>query len=393
MKLKLSALFILFTFLKPVCAQESLATDDLDLAANYTDTISGNDSLPEKKSIFYRAFNQTRPVTGLAFPIAYYTPETNLMFGVAGIISWSQNRDSTSAPSYTVPWFMYSIDNQIIAELEGAFYFNGNRHQLLYEINYKKEKLPFYGVGNRLSLDKGNKELVLVNRFTAEISYQRRFKDQFLVGVLYDMDFIGSLKAEAGRKMDTTDYAGSKGGFAHGLGLKASFDNRDDFYFPFKGHFFDAELTGYPSFLGSKYQFASLRAEYRSFINIKRKVVLASQILSEMSFGDVPFYMMPALGGKYVLRGYTMGSGRDKFLFNLQGELRVPLNRFVLSGFFGSGISGSEFMDYFKVKDYSYSIGGGVRFRPFKDKNISARLDVGFWQKTYGIYFVLNEAF
>lgn len=351
------------------------------------------DTLATKRSIFYRALNQTKPITGLAFPIVYYTPETNLMFGVAGVVSWRQNKDSTNAPSIVVPWFTYSIDKQIIAEIFGNFYFKGNSHQLSYELSFRKEKMPFYGIGNRLYKDKENKELVDMQRYRVNIAYQHRMKDIFLVGGIYDLDYVGKIQPEPNKKMDTTNYLGSSGGFNHGLGINLSFDNRDDLYFPYKGHYFDAKLIGYPTFLGSKYQFATLEAEYRSFINIKRKVILASQIISQMSFGDVPFYKMPALGGKHILRGYTMGTGRDNFLFNLQGELRVPLNRFVLIGFFGSGIVGDEFMEYFKVKDYTYSIGTGVRFRPFKDKNVAARLDVGFWQKTFGVYFVLNEAF
>lgn len=391
---RISLLVFCFTLLfkSNVQAENQTEIDSSFQVTAVVDSIN-TDTVAPKRSIFYRALHQTRPITGLAFPLVYYTPETNLMFGAAGVISWRQNKDSTNSPSIVVPWFTYSVDNQIIAEAFGKFYFKGNQHELSYELSFRKEKMPFYGIGNRLYEDKNNKEVIGMQRYRVNIGYEYRMKDIFLVGGIYDLDYVGKIEPELNKKMDTIDYYGQDGGFNHGIGVNLSFDNRDDVYFPYKGHYFDAKLIGYPNFLGSKYQFATLNAEYRSFINIKRKVVLASQITSKMSFGDVPFYKMPALGGKQILRGFTHGTGRDNYLFNLQGELRVPLNRFVIVGFFGSGIVGDEFMDYFKVKDYTYSIGTGVRFRPFKDKNIAARLDVGFWQKTFGVYFVLNEAF
>ncbi|MCO5233605.1 MAG: BamA/TamA family outer membrane protein [Chitinophagales bacterium] len=350
-----------------------------------------NDSTQTNRSFFYRALNQTKPVSYLAFPIVYYTPETNLMFGVGGLVSFRTQNDPKTAPTFIVPWFTYSIDKQMTLEMFGSFFHKENKHQLDYELNYKKLKTPYFGIGNKLN--KEDKELVGNQSIRLNTVYQNRIKNVFLIGPVYHLDYTFNLTPRTNGLLDTNAIQGKSGGFVQGLGLKMAFDNRDDVYFPYKGNYFGVSAVGYPDFLGSKYQFANVQAEYKSFLNIKKKVILASQIMAQMSFGEVPFYLMPRLGGEKLLRGYTAGVSRDKFLFNLQGELRIPLNRFILSGFFGSGITGDKFMDYFKVKDYTYSIGGGARFRPFKDKNVVARLDVGFWQKTYGVYFVFNEAF
>lgn len=362
-----------------------------DSIVSDTANIESVDSLPEKKSFFKKIFNQTKPVTYLAFPIASYTPETNLMLGVGGVVSFRIKQDTNTAPTYIIPWVTYSIDKQLNAEIFGSVFYKSNKHQVDYELNYKIQKQPFYGIGNKLDFD--NKELVYTKGLRFYSVYQNRMKDVILLGPIYHLDYTSTIQPEKNKIFDTTNVPGKAGGFVQGLGLRAAFDNRDDVYFPYKGNYFAVSGVGYPSFLGSNYQFATVQAEYRSFLNIKRKVILASQIMSQMSFGEVPFYLMPRLGGDKLLRGYTAGTSRDKFLFNLQGELRVPINRFIISGFFGSGITGDEFMDYFKVKDYSYSIGGGVRFKPFTDKNIVLRVDAGFWQKTFGFYFVFNEAF
>lgn len=388
--LLLTTLFFVFS---KVVAQDSIENDTTVSEEASKDEI---DSIPKKKSFFNKIFNQTKPVTYLAFPLISYTPETNLMLGVGGVVGFRIKNDTNTASSFIIPWVTYSIDKQMNAEVFGSFYYKSNKHHVDYELSYKIQKQPFYGIGNKLDFD--NKELVYTKGLRFYSVYENRIKDVFLIGPIYHLDYTSTVRPVQPDKdslfiTTITDAQGKKGGFVQGLGLRAAFDNRDNVYFPYKGNYLAISGVGYPSFMGSEYQFATVQAEYRSFINIKRKVILASQVMSQMSFGEVPFYLMPKLGGDKLLRGYTAGTSRDKFLFNLQGELRFPINRFILSGFFGSGITGDEFMDYFKVKDYSYSIGGGVRFKPFTDKNIVIRLDAGFWQKTFGFYFVFNEAF
>jgi outer membrane protein assembly factor BamA len=378
----------LFFVISNVVAQDFVENDSTSSEELPKEEI---DSIPEKKSFFHKIFNQTKPVTYLAFPLVSYTPETNLMLGLGGVVSFRIKNDTNTASSYIIPWLTYSIDKQMNAEIFGSFYHKSNKHQLDFEMNYKIQKQPYYGIGNKLDFD--NKELVYTKGFRFYSVYQNRIKDVFVIGPVYHIDYTTTVQPVEKGLLDTTNVIGKDGGFVQGLGLKVAFDNRDDVYFPYKGNYLAVSGVGYPNFMGSKYQFATVQAEYRSFINIKRKVIFASQIMSQMSFGDIPFYLMPKLGGDKLLRGYTAGTSRDKFLFNLQGELRVPISRFILSGFFGGGIAGDEFMDYFNVKEYSYSIGGGVRFKPFTDKNIVLRLDAGFWQKTFGFYFVFNEAF
>lgn len=371
-----------------------IAQDFIEIDTTRSEVITEEvvvDSIPEKKSFFKKIFNQTKPVTYLAFPLISYTPETNLMLGVGGVVSFVIKKDTNTSDSYIIPWVTFSIDKQMNAEIFGSLYHKGDKHHIDYEMNYKVQKQPYFGIGNKLDFD--NKELVYTKGFRLYTIYQNKLKKNFYLGPIYHLDYLNTVKPEENKLFDTTNVAGKEGGFVQGLGFKAAFDNRDDVYFPYKGNYLGVSGIGYPNFLGSKYQFASIQAEYKSFLNIKRKVILATQVLSQMSLGNIPFYLMPKLGGDKLLRGYTAGTSRDKFLFNIQGELRVPISRFIISGFFGSGITGDEFMDYFKVKDYSYSIGGGVRFKPFADKNIVLRVDAGVWQKTFGFYFVFNEAF
>lgn len=353
------------------------------------------DSLADQKTglsgVIYRALNQKGKVTFLAVPLLSYTPETNLQMGIGGLLGLYLKEDSTVTPSFMVPWFTISLDKQIISEVFGSFFMGKNLHQIDYEIGYFKQRLPFVGLGNDVLLK--DRESYLHASFRSWVNYQYRIKEKFLIGARYQLEYARPLAYDTDGLLETLQPSGYEGGWIHGVGARLGYDTRDDMYFPYKGHYALGSVTTYPSFMGGDYNYTVLAGEYRSFMNIKKKVILASQIMGQIAFGDVPFYYLPRLGGRNVMRGFPEGTFRDRFMFYTQGELRVPVDRFIFTGFFGSGIVSSDFRGYFNLKEYNYSIGGGMRFRPFPDKNIMARLDFGFWRGTYGVYFVFNEAF
>lgn len=343
---------------------------------------------PKKKSSY---LNQQGNVKIFGFPLASYTPETSLALGAGAVLTMHHKNDTANTATFIAPFLTYSLKKFLLAEVFGSFFAKGKTHQLDFEGGYYKNNYPFFGIGNNHPTE--NKELFQHDVLRVQAVYQYRFKKNLLIGPRYYIENTTPQKYAENRQLDTIQPAGYEGGFIQGLGFRAGFDNRDDMYFPYKGNYAVGTVTAFPKFLGSNYQFVTLSADYRSFINIRRKVILASQIQAQIALGDVPFYQLPKMGGKMMLRGWPEGINRDHYLFSLQGELRVPFKRFVFSGFFGSATVGSEFMDYFKVKKYTYSMGGGLRYKIFAEKNIFARLDVGFWKGTYGVYVVFNEAF
>lgn len=338
-----------------------------------------------------RYLNQQANVKIFGFPLASYTPETSLALGAGAVMTMHHKKDTTNTAIFIAPFITYSLKKFLLAEVFGSFFAKGRTHQLDFEGGYYKNNYPFFGIGNNHPTE--NKELFEHNVFRMQAVYQYRFKKNLIVGPRYYIENTSPQKYASNRQLDTLRPPGYDGGFIHGLGFRAGFDNRDDMYFPYKGNYAVGTVTAFPKILGSNYQFVTLSADYRSFINIKRKVILASQVQAQIALGDVPFYHLPKMGGKLLLRGWPEGINREHYLFSLQGELRVPYKRFVFSGFFGSATVGSEFMDYFKVNKYSYSMGGGLRYKIFAQKNIFARLDVGFWKGTYGVYVVFNDAF
>jgi hemolysin activation/secretion protein len=116
--------------------------------------------------------------------------------------------------------------------------------------------------------------------------------------------------------------------------------------------------------------------------------------------GDVPFFMLPTYGNKTYLRGHIEGSGRNKFMWMIQQEIRYPIpahkafwKRFVLNTSFATGRTSNSAKGFFSLAENAWSVSMGGRFRLFKENNLSLRLDFGISKGTNGSYAVFNEAF
>ena len=87
------------------------------------------------------------------------------------------------------------------------------------------------------------------------------------------------------------------------------------------------------------------------------------------------------------MRGYYLGRYRDKILMTFQAEYRIPAWwRFGLVGFAGVGDVASKFAK-FKLADFKYSVGAGLRFLLDPKEGTCLRADFGFGKGTSGFYF------
>ena len=256
--------------------------------------------------------------------------------------------------------------------------------------------LPYFGIGSETVNEDEESYAFTRPRFFVEAhrTVLYRNKKRLSLGIRYDVEKMNIKNIEDNGVLDNEDALGKNGSFTQGIGIQSIFDSRDDVYFPWRGTYFKFTGMTFPSFLGTDFQYHELDLDFRSFIAIKDRVVLASQIQTTMAFGDVPFHRLPQFGGKNLGRGYADGRYRDKYRVATNGEIRIPAwKRLVFVGILGGGYVGDEFVDILKIWKYKTAIGGGARFKIFKDKNLSARADLVFWNNTWGFYFVFNEAF
>ena len=107
---------------------------------------------------------------------------------------------------------------------------------------------------------------------------------------------------------------------------------------------------------------------------------------------DVPFFMLPALGGGSTLRAYSSWRFRDDNSLLLQAEWRIMVNRYLDLAFFydaGKVTSRRSDLDLDGLKD---DFGVGVRFHgPF---STPLRIEVASSRETrFNLIFAMSSAF
>ena len=94
------------------------------------------------------------------------------------------------------------------------------------------------------------------------------------------------------------------------------------------------------------------------------------------------------------MRGYFEGRYRDNVYSMLQLEYRQYFWwKFGFVAFAGMGDVAHELLS-FKLKNFKYSYGLGLRFLFNKEEKVNLRMDIGIGQDgNSGIYFGIEEAF
>ncbi len=150
---------------------------------------------------------------------------------------------------------------------------------------------------------------------------------------------------------------------------------------PRRGGLYQAQVRRFDDREGGGYSFTDTRVELQQFIpfwNLSR--VLALRLLAQRADGlgsaQVPFYMMPVLGGARSLRGYDRQRFRDRSLLLMSAEWRYELNPFLMAAvFYDAGQVAPEWND-FRLKDLRDNYGIGFRFG--YSNAVALRADVAF---------------
>jgi hemolysin activation/secretion protein len=128
-------------------------------------------------------------------------------------------------------------------------------------------------------------------------------------------------------------------------------------------------------------------------VPLKPGSVLAFQLQSSFSFGDVPLGELSALGGHEMMRGYYEGRYLDNHLLAIQAEYRFRLwDRLGAVIFAGGGDVASDVGD-FRLGNLRPSVGAGLRFLIDKTEDLNLRFDYGIGYRTRNYYLQVAEAF
>lgn len=328
----------------------------------------------------------------LPLPMFWYTPETRFGFGVAAMVSFrfDKNNPNERVSSFQIgeaytqekQWINFS-SFQIFPWKEKLFIYG--------EAGYYKYRYYFFGTGNNNPPEKNENFDINFSRIRINILY--KVLPHFYSGIRYWYE-----NSSAGSK-DSSGYLlnGFYNGFPKAVtsspGFVLLYDNRDHLFFPTKGWFAELSFQKDASFTGSQFNFSRFTVDAARYFPLLKKHVLACNFVMAATNGNVPFTLLPMIGGNKKMRGYYEGRYRDQWMMLLQAEFRMQIFKRWFINVYGSAGNVSENLSSMQIKHIRFSGGIGLRFRIDTKNKINLRLDSAFGRDGLKNYFTFNEAF
>ena len=183
--------------------------------------------------------------------------------------------------------------------------------------------------------------------------------------------------------------------FLHG-DVSVAADTRDYPGHPTRGGLYRVTATSYADQNYGKYSFRRYEAEAAQFVPlVEDKWILALhawEVFSDTSGGNqVPFYLLPSLGGKNTLRGYYDYRFHDRDLQVLNAESRWGLFTHVDIALFADAGKVASVASDLDFRHLRTSYGAGLRVH--NRTSTVGRLDIGHSTEGWRVVFKINDPF
>jgi len=322
------------------------------------------------------------------FPVVFFLPETSLSFGAAGILVFNAGKKKAWRKSQISLGFAYTLKNQILNFVPYELYFKQN-WKLNGEVGYYLYFFNYYGIGS--DTQEENLESYDANFPCLLSTLSYRFSDPFLLGIQYRFDYFDIPRTDSLLMIDNP--VGVDGGVVSTVGLSATYDTRDDIFYPRSGLFatFIAENSG--PYTGADFSYSLFQFDMSYYHTIKEKHTIATNLYTGGTVGESPFFSYFWVSSGKKGRGFNDRRFIDKNIGMLQAEYRFPIyKRFRGAAFTSLSSVGNSYGDVFTNRKI-WSYGGGLRFQLSKKQMSHLRLDVAHGFEGFQFYMTIGEAF
>lgn len=334
----------------------------------------------------------------VAYPTFAFAPETSVELGIRTFSLFNVYGDTARNRLSEVNVYVFgTFKGQFGGWVENAVFTNQNLFFFLGRVRYQQFPLLYFGIGP--TTDRDYTALVNSNFFQVRQRGLRQVVGNWYAGLEFDFQDMRRVTfAKNDKILGPADGLplGAEGSTNLGLGPALVYDSRPNILNVRRGAFLEAGVLWYDDRLGNRYPYRSLVLDGRAYRSLGRNRVLAAQVYGNFLTGQVPFNNLALLGGESLLRGYYLGRYRDKALLSAQVEARwLPFRfskRWGGALFAGAGSVAPRVGD-FRLDQFRWAAGGGLRFAIFPKKDVFIRGDVGFTREGRGIYISLGEAF
>ena len=327
-------------------------------------------------------------------PVAGYSPVAGLEMGLMPIwrIEPSERKGTLYyRPTTISPSFIASSTGMFEVELDVETF---TRHLWTTKLKSQFVYIPdrFFPVGNKQVDIKPTKYKAY--RYRLEGHLMKGVGERYFYGIEVDAGYNEHQPRES--MMIPADVVGANGGWCNALGPMFAYDTRDNSTWPCHGVYLKLSSLFAGAALGSEYAYRQVSFDGRWFFTpIKSDPgVVASQFFAETGSGDIPFYKLPTIGGKYALRGISHPlKYSDRQAWYAQSEYRRHL-WWRFGGVVFSGIGSSFHVYDDALRSLFYNVGAGLRIRVLPGENLHLRVDYGVANGgDHGLYLTLREAF
>lgn len=334
----------------------------------------------------------------LVYPTLAYAPETTWEIGLSSLYVYYAKRDTINRLSEINGFTFFTLKNQYGLWFDHSIYTDQDKWFLLGKLRLQSFPLYFHGIGN--NSPKNYTARVEANQILIKERVLKKLKKNLFLGLEIDYQRLSSIDfilAEPGN-INFQYPLGSQGSTNLGLGIGLVQDNRHNVLNVRNGFFSELAILHSNPAWGSNYNFTSIYSDTRYYKSIGKKNVLATQLLGQFNFGDVPFNQLSQLGGESMMRGYYYGRYRDDNQIAAQAEYRFLPIPFRFTDRVGAAVfasTGTVFnnINNLSVPNLKFSAGAGLRFLLFPKKDIWTRADYAFTKEGGGFYLFIGEAF
>ena len=373
---------VFFLLLGMIFIMESaLSQEKADSVANATELLRQIESPVVKRSWF-------------AVPIGFYQEETSVGFGASGGYYFkSHDLSKISSISGSI---IYTLNNQAKININPRLYFFNNKMYLTGNVNLRHYPDHYYGIGNTPPTDD---MLYTAQTFSIQAQPFYLFNQNVMLGMFVGVRGERLLLADSVMAMrpyiqEKYGAAGWEPYFMLGLGVQFAYDSRDNGFYPQKfSNFLKFSAITYQQALGSSFSLTSFTLDFRQYVPTWLGQVFAWQVYADVNLGkEIPFQMLPTLGGSDKLRGFRERKFTDNSMFLLQAEYRIPIWWRLKAAVF---CSVGDVFDIYNPAIHKLKVGygAGLRFR-LNDARVNLRVDVA--GNNYGefkFYITATEAF
>lgn len=177
------------------------------------------------------------------------------------------------------------------------------------------------------------------------------------------------------------------------LGPSLAYDTRNSSYYPRDGIAIDAGIDIYFGAIGSEISFRHYDLNYRQYLPVRERDVLAWQAYICAADGNPPFFLQCQVGPNSLLRGYSFGEYRGDAMAAAQAEYRWAVHpRWIIAAFAGVAQVAPRFGD-FNFDQNLYSGGVGLRFVVEPKNRVTLRVDYAVGEDEDAVYVSVGEAF